>query len=587
MRKIILLGINHRLGRKQWTFPCAMLVAWLSCVTLVSQAGGAQQIPTQQQMREVGPTLAAITLNPTSATGGSTVRGTLTLTGPAPSGGFVVSLSSSDTAVVTVPAQVAIRPRASSATFTVKTNPIGTNPNVVPPPASVVISASHFLIDPVTRRQQQVTKTATLTVLPPVVHQVGMLIIRCFPKGGSTGGTPLKGCVILTGPAAFRARGEVVVPLGGGASVNLSSSNPALAGVPERVLVPAGQTGVNFEITTIPVAQDTPVTISAHRTQSGNKTATLTVLAPRLQDLTLSQPSVTGGAIPIGTVKLTGPVASNAQVVVNLTSSNQQVASVPPNVTLIATEVTKTFNIQTSPVTTDTPVTISASYLGATEPVTLTVFAPRLSSLTCTPAGVTGGNPVSCSVRLTGPVASGAQVDVSLSSSRPELAPVPASVRVHGGELAGTFTIPTRGVANATSVTITASHGGTKTATLGLGPASLIQFLLNGWAQLQIPSPLYPQTVTVTGWIGLDGQPPPGGADVFLDGHNPGSGVVATVTYPASPHVPETATGVSFPLIVQSCGPIDPAYFDPYCGIRIRATYKGRVMEATLAVRSQ
>ena len=63
-------------------------------------------------------TLFALDLNPTSVTGGGRLQGTATLTGPAPSGGAVISLSSSS-AVVTVPASVIVAPAATSTTFAV------------------------------------------------------------------------------------------------------------------------------------------------------------------------------------------------------------------------------------------------------------------------------------------------------------------------------------------------------------------------------------------------------------------------------------------------------------------------------------
>jgi hypothetical protein len=46
-----------------------------------------------------GQTLSPLTVSPASVPGGSGVLGTVTLSGPAPAGGTVVSLGSSDTAV--------------------------------------------------------------------------------------------------------------------------------------------------------------------------------------------------------------------------------------------------------------------------------------------------------------------------------------------------------------------------------------------------------------------------------------------------------------------------------------------------------
>src|SRR5438445_22208 len=64
-------------------------------------------------------TLSTLSLNPTTVTGGDSSTGTVTLSGPAPSGGAQVALSSSDTSVATVPSSVTVAAGATSATFTV------------------------------------------------------------------------------------------------------------------------------------------------------------------------------------------------------------------------------------------------------------------------------------------------------------------------------------------------------------------------------------------------------------------------------------------------------------------------------------
>src|SRR6185437_13580720 len=53
-------------------------------------------------------TLQSVSLNPTSVVGGNTSQGTVTLSGTAPAGGAVVTLTSSNTGVATVPARVTV-----------------------------------------------------------------------------------------------------------------------------------------------------------------------------------------------------------------------------------------------------------------------------------------------------------------------------------------------------------------------------------------------------------------------------------------------------------------------------------------------
>src|SRR5437016_2283822 len=62
-------------------------------------------------------TLSSVTLTPTTVNGGVPSTGLVTLSGAAPSGGAVVTLSSSNTSVATVPASVTVPAGASSARF--------------------------------------------------------------------------------------------------------------------------------------------------------------------------------------------------------------------------------------------------------------------------------------------------------------------------------------------------------------------------------------------------------------------------------------------------------------------------------------
>jgi hypothetical protein len=94
--------------------------------------------------------LSTLTLNPSTVTGGNSSQCAVTLTGAAPSGGAVVTLSSSNTAVATVPASVTVAAGATSASFTVTTRSVTAS-------TPVSISAAYG----------GVTRTATLTVTAP------------------------------------------------------------------------------------------------------------------------------------------------------------------------------------------------------------------------------------------------------------------------------------------------------------------------------------------------------------------------------------------------------------------------------------
>ena len=68
------------------------------------------------------PSVSSVTLNPSTLVGGNPSQGTVTLTGPAPSGGATVTLMSSNTSVATVvPSSITIGAGLTSGTFNVNT----------------------------------------------------------------------------------------------------------------------------------------------------------------------------------------------------------------------------------------------------------------------------------------------------------------------------------------------------------------------------------------------------------------------------------------------------------------------------------
>ena len=128
-------------------------------------------------------------MNPSSVQGGSPSTGTVTLSGPAPVGGALVSLSSDNTSAATVPASVTVAAGASSATFAVTTSAVSGS-------TAVTISALYG----------GVTRTAPLTVTP-LAALSSLQVNPSSVKGGS----PSTGTVTLTRSCAFGGCGRVVV----------------------------------------------------------------------------------------------------------------------------------------------------------------------------------------------------------------------------------------------------------------------------------------------------------------------------------------------------------------------------------------
>src|SRR5467141_2196553 len=191
------------------------------------------------------PTLSSLTLNPTSVIGGvQSSTGTVTLSGPAPTGGAQVALSSNN-GPASVPSSVAVPAGATTATFTVNTS-------VVTASTTVTISAAYG----------GVSKPATLTVTSPPLPTVSSLTLN--PTSVIGGVNSSTGTVTLSGPAPA-AGAQVVL-----------TSNKGAASVPSSVFVPAGATSATFAVSTSVVLVSTSVTISASY-NSTTQTAPLSV----------------------------------------------------------------------------------------------------------------------------------------------------------------------------------------------------------------------------------------------------------------------------------------------------------------------
>lgn len=109
-------------GATTATFPVtAALVTSTRSATVTATCGGASATASLS----VQPiTAASLSLSPTSVKGGSGSVATVWLSGPAPAGGIVVTLSSSNTSAATVPSSVTVPVGSSSATATVSTRTV-------------------------------------------------------------------------------------------------------------------------------------------------------------------------------------------------------------------------------------------------------------------------------------------------------------------------------------------------------------------------------------------------------------------------------------------------------------------------------
>ncbi|MGN6700426.1 MAG: hypothetical protein ACTHMR_19905 [Thermomicrobiales bacterium] len=375
--------------------------------------------------------------NPTPFSGDSEIV-TVQLTGPAPAGGAVLNLTSSDPVAAPLPATFTVGAGFAFAQFTFQTGQV-TAPTPVTLTATLGASAA----------------SVSVTLQPPSLKQVSV-------PGSSTGGAPTQTIVMLNGLAPPA-----------GAVVTLSSDSAALT-PPATVTIAPGDASVTVAVPTSAVAANTLVTITA--TWNGQSVQAQTTLTPGQPpaSLTLNPTSTTPPTVTssTGTVRLASPAATD--VALSLTSSNPAVASVNSLVTVPAGAVAANFLIFTrNIVSAPTAVTIAVTSGGVTQSAILTVNpsapAAALSALTVNPASVAGGGSTQGTVTLSAAASSATVVNLSSSNAA---ATAPASVTVAAGATTATFTVTTTAVSATTGVTISASAGGvTKTAALSVTAA--------------------------------------------------------------------------------------------------------------------
>lgn len=201
----------------------------LFALLIVLCVSGCNETPTTPS---TAVSISQLSLMPTAVVAGATSEGTVTLSGPAPTNGIEVRLSSSD-GVATVPASIIVPGGATSGTFTVRTRLVAADTNGT---ISALAGAE---------KRDVVLRVTALIARPPALQSLEVEP-SVFRGGQSTQGT-----VRLTAAA-----------LAGGFLVNLRSSN-SVASVPGNVTVPAGAISTTFTVTTRAVSLDTQFEITA------------------------------------------------------------------------------------------------------------------------------------------------------------------------------------------------------------------------------------------------------------------------------------------------------------------------------------
>jgi hypothetical protein len=399
------------------------------------------------------PIVFSLSLNTDWVIGGNPVTGTITLQQPAPAGGIEVTLVSEDTALVRPPAKVMIAEGGFGATFPIQTSAVSAE-------TKVVLHTGTFSDGYKAPEAWLHVKPAGSAASPPTLSRV-TLAATTIVGGGTTTGT-----VTLNAPAP---------PGGADVWINGSMEGQVITSPIGGLTIPAGSTSANFTITGPHVNFPQWVIIQA-RYGSGHNGMLGALLQvdpgppgpPEVFALGLDPLSVTSGQTVRGTVGVVQLAPAGGATV--FLSSSDAAAQVPSSVTIPAGNSATSFNITTGSVINATSVSITASTSGSNTtrtgwinigpdpgaPVVLLDVSPSVG-------GTTGGNSIPATLFLNGNApAGGAQV--TMSSSNPAAAQVPASINIPGGSGWANFTITTSPVTTETVVTITGTYGVSQTA---------------------------------------------------------------------------------------------------------------------------
>ncbi|OLC79817.1 MAG: hypothetical protein AUH72_13405 [Acidobacteria bacterium 13_1_40CM_4_65_8] len=411
-------------------------VAELTKVTLVATVNG---VGNQAHMSVLAPSSApkpiAASFTPLSVTGGNVVTGTVTLSGPAPTGGTDVSLLSSHPAVASLPASVTVPAGSTSANFSVTTSPVSVEINVQVEAKS---GGGRWLAN-LYVRPANLPRLTSMTISPTSVT-----------GGGRSGGT-----LTFSGPiprGAWPALADAVV--------RLSSSDPEVAAALEgsgKVL--AGSTTHSFGIFTRGVGATRQVTLSAsYDTVTLSGVLTVGAVTDAVSSITATVSNLRGGEGAIATINLTAPAP--APLLITLATDRPELfSSLPTSVVVSTGSTSKTFTLITNKsATATTPVSVTAAYGASVKSLALTVGPPAapvppIISVALNPSRVTGGGSSTGTVTLKSAAPAGGAV-VELFSSNTSAATVPVSVTVPAGATSAAFSVSTAAVSADTSVPI-------------------------------------------------------------------------------------------------------------------------------------
>lgn len=184
-----------------------------------------------------------------------------------------------------------------------------------------------------------------------------------------------------------------------GASVGLSSSNPAVATVPASIPIASGATTGTFSVTGVSAGT---ATITATMNGSSKSSAVMVSAGSQLASISVTPSTAVGGSNVTVSVTLGAPAPSGGALV---TLAGEGPVIVPPSVTVAAGSTSASLALVTQVVGAPTTATIRGSYGGATMTATVALTRPTVPvanfgvtgpNVTDTCAVINGGTALDC-----------------------------------------------------------------------------------------------------------------------------------------------------------------------------------------------
>jgi len=285
--------------------------------------------------------VTSLTVNPTSVFGTDTSHGTVNLDSIGVPRARTVDLSSSTPSIASVPTSVTTNFHSpNTAGFDITTYPVAVSTNVT-----------------ITATEGGVSKQAVITVRPPTLTSL------TFIPDSARGSDTSTATITINRPAASSWLCSIEGPF-----------PPIYFASGSIVSFAQGATSTTKTINTQAVANpiNTLITIRPPTGQSPTISNILEVVPTRVQSLTLTPQSVSGGAATLGCVTLNGAALSGGASV-QLSSDDPSIASVPQNLQIAFGDNDGCFLVQSHSVTDCAAAVISASFGGVTEQLTLDV----------------------------------------------------------------------------------------------------------------------------------------------------------------------------------------------------------------------